>query len=151
MDDVADLTAAIGAGRGLAERMDSETIDEFGRFGNGRAIRKMDVILQRLTRLILCSVQPLVAGRRCEFWDGHALRRVNQKGLERPTRSCHGTLMAHPQQGFPRAGGFLLALSILIGPIVGAMFGQPSLGFLIGLGIGLLLLLAVWLADRARL
>ena len=59
--------------------------------------------------------------------------------------------MAHPQHGFPRAGGFLLALAILIGPIVGAMFGQPSLGFLIGLGIGLALLVAVWLADRARL
>ena len=59
MNDVADLTAAIGAGRGLAERMDSETVDEFGRFGNGRAIRKMDVILQRLTRLNLCSVSHL--------------------------------------------------------------------------------------------
>lgn len=59
--------------------------------------------------------------------------------------------MTHPQQGFPRAGGFLLALAILIGPVVGAMFGQASLGFVIGLGIGLVLLIAVWLADRARL
>lgn len=59
--------------------------------------------------------------------------------------------MAHPQKGFPRAGGFLLALSILVGPIVGAMFGQPSFGFLAGLGIGLLLLVAVWLGDRSRL
>jgi len=58
--------------------------------------------------------------------------------------------MAHPQSGFPRAGGFLLALSILIGPVAGAMFGEPSLGFVAGLAIGLLLLLAVWLSDRAR-
>ena len=58
--------------------------------------------------------------------------------------------MAHPQHGFPRAGGFLLALSILIGPVLGSMFGEPSIGFLAGLGIGLLALLAVWLLDRRR-
>lgn len=58
--------------------------------------------------------------------------------------------MAHPQQGFPRAGGFLLALSILLGPVIGALFGQASLGFLAGLAIGVLLLLVVWLKDRAR-
>ena len=58
--------------------------------------------------------------------------------------------MAHPQTGFPRAGGFLLALSILIGPILGSIFGEPSIGFLAGLGVGLLALLAVWLLDRRR-
>jgi hypothetical protein len=61
-----------------------------------------------------------------------------------------GRGMAHPQHGFPRSGGFLLAVSVLIGPVAGAMFGEPSLGFVIGLGVGLLLLVAVWLADRAR-
>ncbi len=58
--------------------------------------------------------------------------------------------MAHPQTGFPRAGGFLLALSILIGPILGSIFGEPSIGFLAGLGVGLIALLAVWLLDRRR-
>ena len=58
--------------------------------------------------------------------------------------------MAHPQDNFPRAGGFLLALSILIGPIVGARMGQASIGFLAGVGVGLLLLLLVWLIDRKR-
>ncbi|MGZ8997481.1 MAG: hypothetical protein ACXW2T_01360 [Allosphingosinicella sp.] len=58
--------------------------------------------------------------------------------------------MAHPQENFPRAGGFLLALSILIGPVVGAMIGQASIGFLAGVGVGLLLLLVVWLSDRSR-
>lgn len=61
-----------------------------------------------------------------------------------------GRDMAHPQNGFPRSGGFLLAMSILVGPIVGSLFGEPSLGFIIGLGVGLLLLLAVWLADRQK-
>jgi hypothetical protein len=58
--------------------------------------------------------------------------------------------MTGQRQGFPRAGGFLLAISILIGPVVGSLFGQPSIGFLAGVGIGLLLLTAVWLADRRR-
>ena len=58
--------------------------------------------------------------------------------------------IAHPQTGFPRAGGFLLALSILIGPILGSIFGEPSIGFLAGLGVGLIALLAVWLLDRRR-
>ena len=58
--------------------------------------------------------------------------------------------MAHPHTGFPRAGGFLLALSILIGPILGSIFGEPSIGFLAGLGVGLIALLAVWLLDRRR-
>jgi hypothetical protein len=58
--------------------------------------------------------------------------------------------MAHPQQGFPRAGGFFLAFSLLLGPIIGAMFGQASAGFLVGLGVGLAALLLVWLKDRTR-
>lgn len=41
-------------------------------------------------------------------------------------------------------------MSILLGPVIGSMFGEPSLGFLAGLGIGLLLLLIVWLSDRRR-
>jgi hypothetical protein len=61
-----------------------------------------------------------------------------------------GPFMAHPQSGFPRAGGFLLALSILLGVVVGSLLNQPSIGFIAGTGIGLLLLLAVWLSDRSR-
>ena len=49
---------------------------------------------------------------------------------------------------FPRAGGALLAASILLGVVGGILARQPSLGFLAGLAIGLLLLGAVWLLDR---
>ena len=49
---------------------------------------------------------------------------------------------------FPRAGGFLLAASILAGVAGGIYAGQPSMGFLGGLGVGLFLLAAVWLLDR---
>ena len=51
---------------------------------------------------------------------------------------------------FPRAGGCLLALSILAGGIAGVAWRQPSIGLLAGLGAGLLLLVLVWLLDRRR-
>ena len=50
----------------------------------------------------------------------------------------------------PKAGGFLLALSILGGVLIGSFLGQPTIGFLAGTGLGLLLLLLVWVVDRRR-
>lgn len=50
----------------------------------------------------------------------------------------------------PLAGGFLLALSLIVGTVTGAGQGQASLGFVAGLGVGLALLVAVWAIDRAR-
>ena len=46
------------------------------------------------------------------------------------------------------AGGCLLAASILAGVVVGAVYREPSIGFLVGLGAGLALLGLVWLIDR---
>lgn len=46
------------------------------------------------------------------------------------------------------AGGSLLAFSLIVGAVVGTLYGQPSIGFLVGLGVGALLLLLVWLLDR---
>jgi hypothetical protein len=50
----------------------------------------------------------------------------------------------------PMAGGFLLALSILVGVFIGVIERQASIGFLAGLGVGLVLLGLVWLMDRRR-
>lgn len=55
-----------------------------------------------------------------------------------------------PPSRTPLAGGFLLAAAILLGVGVGLSQGQPSLGFVGGLGVGLVLLGLVWLRDRAR-
>ena len=52
------------------------------------------------------------------------------------------------ERRFPRAGGALLALSILAGVIAGTLLRQPSIGFLAGLGAGILLLAIVWLLER---
>lgn len=48
------------------------------------------------------------------------------------------------------AGGFLLAIALLVGVIVGAVKGEPSLGFVVGLGIGIAGLVIVWLLDRRK-
>lgn len=58
--------------------------------------------------------------------------------------------MTRPSSRTPMAGGFLLALSLVVGTVVGAGQGQASIGFVAGLGVGLILLLAIWLIDRAR-
>ena len=50
----------------------------------------------------------------------------------------------------PMAGGFLLVLCIFLGVIVGAMRGEPSLGFLVGTGLGVAAADAAWLVDRRR-
>ena len=48
----------------------------------------------------------------------------------------------------PRTGGCLLAGSILAGVVIGALYREPSIGFLAGLVAGLALLGLVWLLDR---
>ena len=53
-----------------------------------------------------------------------------------------------PRGRSTRAGGCLLAFSLVAGAIGGAYVHQPSIGFLAGLAAGLILLLAVWLLDR---
>jgi hypothetical protein len=49
-----------------------------------------------------------------------------------------------------RAGGFLIAASILVGTAIGIVLGQPSIGILGGAGFGTVLALLLWLRDRAR-
>ena len=50
----------------------------------------------------------------------------------------------------PLAGGFLLSISVLAGALTGVFLGQPSIGFLIGAGIGLTLAILIWLIDSRR-
>jgi hypothetical protein len=49
-----------------------------------------------------------------------------------------------------QAGGFVLALSILVGAIAGAVMHQSSIGFLVGLGVGVVLALLIWVLDRSQ-
>lgn len=56
--------------------------------------------------------------------------------------------MTNPDKNSANGGGFLIAACLLIGSLVGFIFGQPSIGFLTGLGIGSALAVAVWLRTR---
>ena len=49
-----------------------------------------------------------------------------------------------------RAGGSILAGTIIAGVIVGTILGQPSIGFLAGAAIGGLIALLIWRQDRKR-
>ena len=57
--------------------------------------------------------------------------------------------MTAPQQS-ARAGGSILALSIIAGAVGGIILGQPSIGFLVGLAVGTAIAAALWLHDRKR-
>jgi hypothetical protein len=50
----------------------------------------------------------------------------------------------------PQAGGFLIAVAIMAGTIIGGLMGQPSIGLLTGTAIGAIGAIALWLADRKK-
>ena len=62
----------------------------------------------------------------------------------------HGARMSRSSKPAPIAGGALLALSLVVGTVVGVRQGQPSIGFLAGMAIGIALLVIVALIDRIR-
>jgi uncharacterized membrane protein (UPF0136 family) len=58
--------------------------------------------------------------------------------------------MTRPGRKTSRAGGSILALSILAGTVIGVFAHESSIGFLGGAALGLALLGAVWWIDRRR-
>lgn len=55
-----------------------------------------------------------------------------------------------PGRKEPLAGGAPLALSIIVGVIAGGLAGQPTVGFLAGLAVGIVIALAIWWPGRNR-
>lgn len=49
----------------------------------------------------------------------------------------------------PLAGGFPIAAGVILGVVVGLIVGQATLGFFIGLGLGVRIALALWLRSRS--
>lgn len=56
--------------------------------------------------------------------------------------------MSDPDQRSKSAGGFLLAMSLMVGTIVGLLLGQPSIGLLAGLAAGSAVALFLWVKGR---
>lgn len=56
-----------------------------------------------------------------------------------------------PATSSPQATGVILALTIIVGAMIGAAYGQPSIGLLVGAAIGIAISIAAWLADRRRI
>ena len=47
-----------------------------------------------------------------------------------------------------RAGGFILAVTIMAGALIGGRLGQASAGFLIGTAVGVAVALGLYIYDR---
>lgn len=59
----------------------------------------------------------------------------------------------HPTDRAPPnawAGGIFVALLPLIGACVGGLQGEPVIGLLVGLAVGVIAALVVWAIDRTR-
>jgi hypothetical protein len=57
---------------------------------------------------------------------------------------------AMERKRYSQAGGSILAISIIAGTVAGIIVRQASIGFLVGLGAGILLLTWFWLQERRR-
>ena len=59
--------------------------------------------------------------------------------------------MSETENNQPRlAGGIFIAFGLLIGAIVGVAVYQPSAGTVIGMAIGTVIAVVIWIMDRKR-
>jgi len=59
--------------------------------------------------------------------------------------------MSETQNNQPRfAGGIFIAFGLLIGAIVGVAMDQASAGTVIGMAIGSIIAVLIWIMDRKR-
>ncbi|WP_295491965.1 hypothetical protein [Sphingorhabdus sp. EL138] len=59
--------------------------------------------------------------------------------------------MSETQNNQPRfAGGIFIAFGLLIGAIIGVAMDQASAGTVIGMAIGSIIAVLIWIMDRKR-
>lgn len=89
------------------------------------------------------------SGAPVSAWRTEMVKTILTKSrLARALSPCEGRAMRDTK--FPMAGGFIMAITAVVGAIVGARQGQPSAGLLLGLGAGAAISLVIWLIDRRR-
>lgn len=59
-----------------------------------------------------------------------------------------GKWMSDSPSRTPAAGGFLIAIGAMIGAFGGAFFGESTRGLFVGIGVGVVLAILIWLRDR---
>lgn len=57
--------------------------------------------------------------------------------------------MADPKN--PSAAGALLALAVVAGALIGAIYSQPTIGTLAGFAVGVAITIVLWLRERRRI
>ena len=71
------------------------------------------------------------------------------RGVRQDAACIGGTLRR--QGAMQKGGGIIIALCLLLGAGIGVSVGEPSLGFVIGLGVGALIAVAMAVLDsRAK-
>lgn len=50
----------------------------------------------------------------------------------------------------PAAGGFLIAVGAVVGAGLGLFLDQPTLGFLVGVSVGVVIAVGIWLVGRSN-
>lgn len=144
VDDIAERAAAVGALGGFQHRMIAEQRHQLMRQIQARAI-DMNMIVQEAAPFSCPMFRPgAVSNMRMLTINGmfttHSWRTSRQAAM--------GTGMDKSGRKGTRAGGFILAVCIMAGAVIGGLMGQPSAGLLAGGSLGALVALAMWLRDR---
>jgi hypothetical protein len=58
--------------------------------------------------------------------------------------------MNEPAKKSPTGAGAIIAILTLAGTFIGGFMGQPSIGLLTGIGLGVVIALLLWLRERDR-
>ncbi len=66
----------------------------------------------------------------------------------RKRAGCGTSPAMRPSPRNPRAGGMPIALGTMIGVIAGALLGQTTIGFFVGLATGIAVAVLIWRNDR---